>query len=151
MGAGTPTRTIPVDGMPMRVWAAGLAERAAGQPVVVLEAGAGNGFDTWTPVFEEIDRLTPVVAPARRGIADSAPDPVRPILPRQVEPLDAPLQPRVRWARTCWWDIRSAASSSEATQDARQRPSFSGEWVLDLVYSRLHEDYSVLEWGVVYS
>jgi hypothetical protein len=35
-------------------------------------------------------------------------------------------------------------------QGARQRPDFSGEWVLDLANSRLHEDYSVLVRGVVH-
>jgi hypothetical protein len=37
-----------------------------------------------------------------------------------------------------------------SVQGARQRPEFSGEWGLDLTNSRLHEDYSVLERGVVH-
>jgi hypothetical protein len=39
--------------------------------------------------------------------------------------------------------------AADSVQGARQRPDFSGEWVLDLANSRLHEDYSVLEGGVV--
>jgi len=37
--------------------------------------------------------------------------------------------------------------AGDSVQGARQRPDFSGEWVLDLANSRLHEDYSVLERG----
>lgn len=37
-----------------------------------------------------------------------------------------------------------------SVQGARHRPDFSGEWVLDLANSRLHEDYSVLKRAVVH-
>jgi hypothetical protein len=40
--------------------------------------------------------------------------------------------------------------AGDSVQGARQRPDFSGEWVLDLENSRLHEDYSVVERGVVH-
>jgi hypothetical protein len=40
--------------------------------------------------------------------------------------------------------------AADPVQGARQRPDFSGEWVLDLENSRLHEDYSVIERGVVH-
>lgn len=43
----------------------------------------------------------------------------------------------------------SIGLAGDSVQGARQRPDFSGEWVLDLANSRLHEDYSVLEGGVV--
>jgi hypothetical protein len=40
--------------------------------------------------------------------------------------------------------------AGEPGYGTRQRPDFSGEWVLDLANSRLHEDYSMLERGVVH-
>jgi len=34
----------------------------AGQPVVVLEAGAGEGLDTWRSVFARLAQVAPVIA-----------------------------------------------------------------------------------------
>src|SRR5687767_8646103 len=75
-------RTVDVDGGPMRVWTAGIEQRQSGRPVVILESGAGEGLDTWKPVFAEIARVAPVVAYDRRGLGQSAPDSVKPTLRR---------------------------------------------------------------------
>jgi pimeloyl-ACP methyl ester carboxylesterase len=56
----------------MRVASAGLEARQPGQPVVVFESGAGDGLESWRPVFEDVARLAPVVAYDRRGIGGSA-------------------------------------------------------------------------------
>ena len=67
-----PTRSVDVDGRPMRVWTAGVETRRAGQPVVVFESGAGDGLESWRPVFDDVARLAPVVAYDRRGLGGSA-------------------------------------------------------------------------------
>lgn len=85
-------RLIEVDGRPMRVWTAGLERRNVGQPAVVLEAGAGEGLDNWTPVFMQIASIAPVVAYDRRGIGQSAPDSERQSLRRAAQALHALLQ-----------------------------------------------------------
>jgi pimeloyl-ACP methyl ester carboxylesterase len=85
-------RLIEVDGRPMRVWTAGLERRNVGQPAVVLEAGAGEGLDNWTPVFTQIASIAPVVAYDRRGIGQSAPDSERQTLRRVARSLHALLQ-----------------------------------------------------------
>jgi pimeloyl-ACP methyl ester carboxylesterase len=85
-------RLVDVDGGSMRVWAAGIEQRKTGSPVVVLEAGAGEGLDTWKPVFAEIARVAPVIAYDRRGIGQSAPDKVTPTLRRVARSLHALLQ-----------------------------------------------------------
>jgi pimeloyl-ACP methyl ester carboxylesterase len=87
--AAPPTRLITIEGGPMRVWTAGLEQRGAGQPVVVLEAGAGEGLDTWRPVFPEIAKMLPVVAYDRRGIGQSAVDTEAPTLRRVARSLHA--------------------------------------------------------------
>ena len=76
----------------MRIWTAGLDQRQSGSPVVVLEAGAGEGLDTWKPVFGEIARVAPVVAYDRRGIGGSAADTMKPTLRRRAQSLHALLQ-----------------------------------------------------------
>lgn len=81
------TRLVTVDGGAMRVWASGLEQRGAGQPVVVLEAGAGEGLDNWRPVFSEIAKLLPVIAYDRRGVGQSAPDTETPTLRRVARSL----------------------------------------------------------------
>jgi pimeloyl-ACP methyl ester carboxylesterase len=85
-------RIIDVEGGAMRVWAAGFEQRKSGSPVVVLEAGAGEGLDNWKPVFAEIARVAPVIAYDRRGIGGSAPDTVKPTLRRVAQSLHALLQ-----------------------------------------------------------
>jgi pimeloyl-ACP methyl ester carboxylesterase len=73
-----PTRSVDVDGRPMRVWTAGLETRREGQPVIVLESGAGAGLESWTPVFDELAKVAPVIAYDRRGTGGSAPGVERP-------------------------------------------------------------------------
>ena len=76
----------------MRVWSSGIEQRKSGSPVVVLEAGAGEGLDTFKPVFAELARVAPVVAYDRRGLGQSAPDTVKPTLRRVAQSLHALLQ-----------------------------------------------------------
>jgi pimeloyl-ACP methyl ester carboxylesterase len=77
----------------MRVAVAGLAQRQPGQPVVILEAGAGEtGIETWIPVFDGIAQLAPVLAYDRRGIGQSEPDVSVPTLTRVAESLHHLLQ-----------------------------------------------------------
>lgn len=83
------TRLVTVEGGQMRVWAAGLEQRSAGQPVVVLEAGAGEGLENWRPVFAEIAKLFPVLAYDRRGIGQSVADSETPTLRRVAKSLRA--------------------------------------------------------------
>jgi pimeloyl-ACP methyl ester carboxylesterase len=71
----------------MRVLATGLEGRRAGQPVVILEAGAGEGLDNWRPAFPDIARVAPVIAYDRRGIGQSAPDSATPTLRRVAASL----------------------------------------------------------------
>jgi pimeloyl-ACP methyl ester carboxylesterase len=70
----TDTRMVDVDGRPMRVQARGLDARQAGRPVIVLEAGAASGLETWAPIVDRIAALAPVVAYDRRGLGQSALD-----------------------------------------------------------------------------
>ena len=83
------THLVAVDGRNMRVRTQGLETRRSGQPLIVLEAGAGEGLDNWTPVFAQLARLGPVVAYDRRGIGQSEPDVVRPSLRRVAQSLHA--------------------------------------------------------------
>jgi pimeloyl-ACP methyl ester carboxylesterase len=88
-----PTRLVEVDGRSMRVWTEGLDGRKAGQPVVVLEAGAGAGLETWRPVFADIAKLAPVVAYDRSGHFGSEGDFSAPqTLKRNAESLHALLR-----------------------------------------------------------
>src|SRR5690606_13221148 len=53
-----PARMVRVDGRAMRVAVAGLEQRALGQPVLVLEAGANEtGIEEWTSVFPALARV----------------------------------------------------------------------------------------------
>lgn len=85
--ADTNPRLITLEGGAMRVWGAGLDQRKAGQPVVVLEAGAGEGLETWRPVFGEIAKSLPVLAYDRRGIGESVADSETPTLRRVAASL----------------------------------------------------------------
>jgi pimeloyl-ACP methyl ester carboxylesterase len=84
-------RTIAVDGRAMRFITAGLDQRKPGQPVVILETGAGGGpgspMDTWKRVLPEIARLAPVFAYERRGNGQSEPDTERPTMRRIAQVL----------------------------------------------------------------
>lgn len=62
---------ITVDGKAMRVLTSGLETRKPGQPVVVLESGAGAGADHWRPILTQIATLAPVFAYDRRGLGQS--------------------------------------------------------------------------------
>src|SRR5215831_3525460 len=64
--------TVAVAGHMMRVRTAHLADRKAGQPVVVLEGGSLQPIETWNAVFDRVAALGPVVAYDRRGIGRSA-------------------------------------------------------------------------------
>ena len=85
-------RTVDVEGGTMRVWTAGIEQRQSGQPVVILESGAGEGLETWKPVFAEIARLAPVLAYDRKGLGQSTADSVRPTLRRVAQSLRGLLQ-----------------------------------------------------------
>jgi pimeloyl-ACP methyl ester carboxylesterase len=56
-------------------------ERAPGAPLVVLEAGAGNGADTWRDVMAPMARFARVCAYDRPGLgtSESTPQPRRPL------------------------------------------------------------------------
>lgn len=84
--AATP-RMIKIDGVDVRVRAAGLDRRVPGQPVLVLEAGSGATLDTWNPVFDELAKIAPVIAYDRFGLGESGADPKVPTLSRNVHTL----------------------------------------------------------------
>ena len=88
----SPMRMLDVDGVQMRVWTAGLEQRKAGQPVIVLEAGAGADLETWKPIFADAARIGPVVAYDRRALGQSGADTVSPTFTRTVRTLRAVLQ-----------------------------------------------------------
>jgi pimeloyl-ACP methyl ester carboxylesterase len=87
-----PTRMIAVEGVQMRVSTAGLEQRKAGQPVIVLEAGAGADLETWQPIFSDVSRIGPVIAYDRRALGQSGPDPEPPTFARTAQTLHAVLQ-----------------------------------------------------------
>jgi hypothetical protein len=62
------TKLVNVKGRSLRVWTAGLDRRAPGQPVLILEAGAGEGLDEWMPAVDYLTPLAPVIAYDRHGI-----------------------------------------------------------------------------------
>ena len=68
------TRMVILKGRTMRVSVSGLERRIAGEPVVILEAGAGAGLDEWSPAIPELARLAPVLAYDRHGIGRSESD-----------------------------------------------------------------------------
>jgi pimeloyl-ACP methyl ester carboxylesterase len=80
------TTTIRVSGKQMRYIAAGVEQRKAAQPVVVLEAGAvdptKSTLDEWTKALPAISRIAPVVAYERRGYGLSEADTERPTMRR---------------------------------------------------------------------
>jgi pimeloyl-ACP methyl ester carboxylesterase len=86
-----PTRTVTVEGRSMRIMTAGLDQRKPGEPVVILESGAGepgrSPLDAWKRLFPEIARLAPVFAYERRGHGLSEPDTERPTLRRVANVL----------------------------------------------------------------
>ncbi len=87
-----PTRMVNVDGKAMRIWTAGLDGRKAGQPVVILESGAGGGLEHFKPILAQIAERTPVIAYDRRGLGQSEPDTVPQTLDRVARTLRALLK-----------------------------------------------------------
>jgi pimeloyl-ACP methyl ester carboxylesterase len=73
--AAPATQMVNVGGRAMQVAVAGLDQRKPGQPVIVLETGAGEtGIEPWTPVFAKLTRVAPVIAYDRRGVGQSEAD-----------------------------------------------------------------------------
>jgi len=67
-------RKIDVNGRSIRVSVSGIEQRTPGQPVLILEAGAGAGLEEWTPAIRHLAKLAPVIAYDRHGIGESDPD-----------------------------------------------------------------------------
>ena len=68
------TRKVDVNGRSIRVWVSGLEQRRTGQPVLILESGAGAGLEEWAPAIPDLAKLAPVIAYDRHGIGQSDPD-----------------------------------------------------------------------------
>jgi pimeloyl-ACP methyl ester carboxylesterase len=85
--ATTEPQMVKVGARAMRAWTAGMAERKRGQPVLILEAGAGGGLDEWKPVFADLARLAPVLAYDRRGLGRSEDDTQPQTFPRIAQSL----------------------------------------------------------------
>lgn len=66
------TRTVDVFGNPTRVLTLGLEEREPGEPVLVLQAGAGSPLEAWGEFVTRIAEMAPVVGYDRPGIGESA-------------------------------------------------------------------------------
>ena len=91
--AGAPSpRMLAVDGLQTRVWTASIEGRKPGQPVMVLEAGAGADLETWKPIFSDLMRVGPVIAYDRRALGQSEADTAPPTFTRTAETLHAVLQ-----------------------------------------------------------
>jgi len=85
-----PDRIVDVDGAQIRVRCDG--ERSTGAPVVVLEAGAGNGAETWSKVQPEIAEFARVCAYDRPTLVRDKPErPATPTPSAVVATLDAVL------------------------------------------------------------
>jgi pimeloyl-ACP methyl ester carboxylesterase len=84
-------RVVTVEGVAMRFVAAGMEQRKAGQPAVILEAGASEPgrfpLDTWGNLFPQIARLAPILAYERRGNGMSGADTEPPTLRRVARVL----------------------------------------------------------------
>jgi pimeloyl-ACP methyl ester carboxylesterase len=87
-----PTRVVPVEGMAMRFLTAGLETRKPGEPIVILESGAGRGLEHFTPILSQLAERTPVFAYDRRGLGESEADSVAQTLNRVATSLHALLQ-----------------------------------------------------------
>ena len=66
-------RLVEADGLTLHMRCDGA--RSMGAPLVVLEAGAGNGLKTWDDVFTSIARFARVCAYDRPGLGGSSPAP----------------------------------------------------------------------------
>lgn len=76
----------------MRIWTAGLDGRKPGQPVVILESGAGAGLEHFKPIFAQIAQRAPVFAYDRRGLGQSELDTAPQTLDRVAGSLHSLLQ-----------------------------------------------------------
>lgn len=76
----------------MRIWMTGLENRQPGQPVVVLESGAGAGLEHFKPIFGQVAEHAPVFAYDRRGLGQSEQDTVPQTLDRVAQSLHALLE-----------------------------------------------------------
>lgn len=80
-------RLVAAGGVRLHIQCAG--ERAAGAPLVVLEAGAGNGAKTWRDVFDPIAQFARVCAYDRQGLGTSEATPKPQPFAEVVETLHA--------------------------------------------------------------
>lgn len=67
----TVTRTINVDGYPVRTRTAGLGTRKQGQPVVIFESGGATPLETWDRILPGVVQFAPVVTYDRAGTGES--------------------------------------------------------------------------------
>ena len=65
------TRMVDVFGTPTRVLTVGLEDREPGQPVILLQAGAGTALEGWREWPEVLSELAPVVGYDRPGLGQS--------------------------------------------------------------------------------
>jgi pimeloyl-ACP methyl ester carboxylesterase len=100
-----PSRIV-VDGIPMRIWTSGVQARQPGQPVLVLEAGAGGTLDSWQPMLGKVAELAPTVAYDRRGRGQSEAD----TAPQTLERVARSLHALLREARVAPPYVLTAAS-----------------------------------------
>ena len=82
---------ITVEGIRMRIQAAGIDAIKSGSPVVILEAGAlgpeTSPLEFWKPIFSSLARLTPVLADEWRGSGLSEADTESPTMRRVAKVL----------------------------------------------------------------
>src|ERR1051326_3431959 len=71
-------RFVEVGGHRFRIQGAGLQNVNKLHPLVVFEAGAGEGVETWGPVLKSVSSLAPVLAYERSGLGRSEWDEQRP-------------------------------------------------------------------------
>lgn len=64
-------RVVHVDGHAVRVQVSGLANREAGRPIIVFEAGATNSLEAWRSVVPQLVGVAPLVAYDRAGLGES--------------------------------------------------------------------------------
>lgn len=72
------TRMVDVFGTPTRVLTVGLEDREPGQPVILLQAGAGTALEGWREWPEVLSEFAPVVGYDRPGLGQSPFDGVDP-------------------------------------------------------------------------
>ena len=83
------TQMVEVLGSATRVMTLGLQERESGEPVLVLQAGAGSRMETWGALIPRISELAPLVAYDRPGIGGSPFDGIDPTPDRVTRHLHA--------------------------------------------------------------